>query len=156
MILYKVNQDNRKTSLYPGKWYGRKITFGNADTNSLAVQIEKMCTCSKSDVKSVLDALVSVMKKEMNSSNKVHVDGLGTFYLGMKTKPAKSATDFNVAKNVAGYRVNFLPEYTMLAGKGGHKIESITAGSRAMRAPYNTTRKVKDTPVTNTVTPTKS
>lgn len=145
MILYRVNQDNRKTSLYPGKWYGRKVTFGSIDTEGLSKQVEKMCTCTQSDVKGVIDAVVDVIKKQMESSNKVHINGLGTFYMGMKTKPAASATTFNVAKNVAGYRINFLPDYAMVPGKGGHKIENLTEGAKAGRAPYNTTRKVKDT-----------
>jgi predicted histone-like DNA-binding protein len=108
-ILYKLWQDNRKTSLYPGKWYAKAVHQTTIGLNDVAARIERNCSMKKSDVLAVLTEMVEVLKDELQNSNIVKLDGFGAFKVGMKTKPAATAADFNPATNVTGYHVNFLP-----------------------------------------------
>lgn len=108
-ILYKLWQDNRKNTMYPGKWYARAVHQSTVNLEYVAERIQRNCSMKKSDVLAVLTEMVEVMKDELQNSNNVKIDGLGLFTVGMKTKPAATAADFNPSKHVAGYRVNFLP-----------------------------------------------
>ena len=108
-ILYKLWQDNRKTSLYPGKWYAKAVHQTTVGLSDVAERIQRNCSMKKSDVQAVLTEMVEVLKDELQNSNIVRLDGFGSFKVGMKTKPAATAAAFNAAKNVAGYRINFLP-----------------------------------------------
>ena len=108
-ILYKLYQDNRSNSLYPGKWYAKAVHQNIVGLDAVAQRIQRNCSMKKSDVLAVLTEMVEVMKDELQSSNIVRLDGFGQFKVGMRTRPAATAADFNSAKHVAGYRINFLP-----------------------------------------------
>lgn len=108
-ILYKLWQDNRSSSSYKGKWYGRAIHQNTVDLSAISDRIQRNCSMKKSDVMAVLIELVEVMKDELQNSNVVKIDGFGLFKVGLQTKPAATAAEFNPARNVTGYRVNFLP-----------------------------------------------
>lgn len=108
-ILYKLWQDNRKNTMYPGKWYARAVHQSTVTLSDVSDRIQRNCSMKKSDVNAVLTEMVEVMKDELQNSNRVCIDGLGTFKVGMRTKPAATAKDFNPSKHVSGYRVNFLP-----------------------------------------------
>lgn len=108
-VLIRLKEEKREKSMNKGKFYGLRISRGVKDTSDLCVEVEKMCTCTKSDVKAVIDSLLSVIKKELLNSNIVKIDGLGSFKLGIKTIPADEATKFSAATNIVDYRVNFMP-----------------------------------------------
>ena len=114
-VLYKLYQDNRSNATYPGKWYARAVHNNVTDLNAIAALIQRNCSLKKSDVIGVLTEMVEVMRDELTSSNIVKLDGLGTFRVGLSTKPADTAAAFTPAKNVVGYRVNFLPEAKLAA-----------------------------------------
>lgn len=152
-ILYKLWQDNRKNTMYPGKWYARAVHQSVVDLDAVAERIQRNCSMKKSDVLAVLTELVEVMKDELQNSNIVKLDGFGQFKVGMKTKPASTAADFNPSKHVAGYRVNFLPSCHIVVNgvnaKGNAKrtvIRDLLEGITCKEAAKNTvdTTKKKD------------
>jgi predicted histone-like DNA-binding protein len=93
----------------------------------LALKIQENVSVKKSDVKAVLDELVGVLKEWLQDSNRVKIEGLGSFKIGLKTKPADSAKEFSVAKHVVGARVNFLPEVEVDVTTG-RRVKSLLMG----------------------------
>lgn len=134
-VLYKLHQDNRKNSLNKGKWYGRAVITSTSDTAKLAEIIQRNCTAKRSDVVAVLTELVEVMQSELQASHSVKLDGFGTFKIGLKTKPADTAADFSVGKNVAGMRVNFTPQLHISANKS--RTQTFLSGCKVQEAPKN-------------------
>ena len=89
-------------------------------------------TVKYSDILAVLAELSEVMKAELQRSNKVKIDGLGTFKVGISSSPADTAKDFNVAKNIKGTHVLFLPE-SIKEGNGA-RVKSLLAGIKVKEA----------------------
>ena len=125
MISYKLYQDLRKkggTML----WYARAIHNQTVDLSALAERIEHNCSMTKGDVLAVLTELVVVMKDELENSNKVCLDGFGTFYIGMINKTgADEKDDWNAAEYLKGYRCGFLAE----GHKNGNAITRVFTDS---------------------------
>lgn len=161
-VMYKLWQDNRKNTMYPGKWYARAVHQSVIDLSEISERIQRNCSMKKSDVQAVLTEMVEVMKDELQNSNIVKIDGFGQFKVGMKTKPASTAADFNASKNVSGYRVNFLPaSHRVVNGtnaKGNAKrmvvydmLEGITCRETSKNT-VDTTKKKDDTSSTSSGT----
>ena len=127
-VRYKLYQDNRSESTTRGKWYARAVYNSKPKTlKQLALKIQENVSVKKSDVKAVLDELVGVLKEWLQDSNRVKIEGLGSFKIGLKTKPANTAKDFSVAKHVVGARVNFLPEVEVDVTTG-RRVKSLLMG----------------------------
>ena len=58
---------------------------GNVDTEQVAKEIAELSSLSTGDSKNVIDNLVTVMTRHLQSSESVTLDGLGTFRLTMKS-----------------------------------------------------------------------
>lgn len=107
-IQYVTKQDKRKTGT--GQWYGRAIHPTTVDLQTVAERIQRSCSMTKGDVMAVLTEMVNVMRDELQNSNKVRVDGLGTFYISLRTKGAATEKEFNANDNVVGFSVRFLAQ----------------------------------------------
>ena len=127
-VRYKLYQDNRAESTTRGKWYARAVYNQKPKTlNQLALKIQENVSVKKADVKAVLDEMVGVLKEWLQDSNRVKIEGLGSFKIGLKTKPADTAKDFTASKHVVGARVNFLPEIEVDPTTGA-RIKSLLMG----------------------------
>lgn len=107
-LKFRVVQDKREGS--KKLFYGKAIHINTVETDALAERIQRNCSMKRSDVVAVLAELTEVINDELQSSNKVHLNGLGYLYLGLRTVGAASSDDFTVQENVKGVRVNFLAE----------------------------------------------
>lgn len=114
-IQYTTWQDKRKngTSLF----YGRVVHPNTVNLDAIASRIEKTCSMTKGDVLAVLTELVSVMTYELQNSNKVKIDGLGTFYMMIKSTGAETDKKFTAADNIKNCITRFLPEGKKTNGK---------------------------------------
>ena len=127
-VRYKLYQDNRAESPTRGKWYARAVYNQKPKTlNQLALKIQENVSMKKADVKAVLDEMVGVLKEWLQDSNRVKIEGFGSFKIGLKTKPADTAKDFSASKHVVGARVNFLPEIEVDPTTGA-RIKSLLMG----------------------------
>ena len=127
-IKYKLYQDNRAESKNRGKWYARAIYPKTPkNTKDLAQMIQDNVSVKRADVIAVLDELVNVMKLWLQESYRVSLDGLGSFKIGLKTKPADTAKDWSASKHLVGARVNFLPEIEVDAATG-NRMKSLLMG----------------------------
>lgn len=127
-IYYKVYQSNRKGSKFQGKWYGRAAIIGTVDDDELAARIEEKCTVHKADVKAVITALVGEITQSLQESYRVHLVGLGTFKMGIATKPADERDKFG-ATNIKRCHVLFFPE-THVDGATKKHTRAMTSGAR--------------------------
>jgi hypothetical protein len=67
---------------------------------------------------------------------RVHLNGIGSFKIGIKSSPSKTVDDYSVTKNVKGLRVNFQPEAKK--DSAGTRQKALLAGCTVMEAPKNT------------------
>ena len=89
-------------------------------------------TVKRSDIVAVLTELSEVLRQELQRSNKVHIDGIGTFKVGIHSKGAKRAKEFNATDNIVGSRILFMPETTIDAN--GNRVKALLAGLKVKEA----------------------
>ena len=112
-ILYRVYQDTRENALTSGQWFARAVHTQAVNLQQMAMEIEENVSVKYSDVSAVLIELVNVMNRHLNASERVVLDGFGSFKIGLKTKGSLRKEDFSATKNIVGSRVLFQPEYTV-------------------------------------------
>ena len=115
MINYRLMKNNNASSANYGRYYAKAVHTETVDLDVLAERIQRNSTAKKSDCLAVLTELVEVLKDELMASHVVKIDGLGSFKIGLKGKYAKTDSEFNAAQHICGCKVNFRPEYTMVA-----------------------------------------
>lgn len=98
---------------YPVVQRGATLT-----TDQLAQRIQERCTVTRPDIKAVLDALVTAMQYSLQSGEKVHIEGLGYFYLNILAKGADKKEDYDITKYIKSIRCRFLPDSTRDAASG--------------------------------------
>ena len=128
-IQYVVVKDARKEGT--GLYYGRAIHSSTIDLPVIAERIQRNSSMTKGDVLAVLTEMVSVMKDELQNSNKVKLNGLGTFYVSLRTKGVSEEEKFNANDNVKAFTVNFLAEGRKQNGK---MVRTFTDGIKAVKA----------------------
>lgn len=111
-VKYRLMKNNNKQSHFFNQFYAKAAITDEVDLNTLAERIQRNCSMKKSDVLAVLTELVEVMKDELQASHAVRINGLGVFKVGIKGNYVAKAEDFNPAKNIHGYKVNFRPSFT--------------------------------------------
>ena len=87
-VLYKIYENKNKKSAGYKKFYARAVHQGVVDLAAISAQIERNCSLKRSDVTAVLIELVEVMTAHLQDSKRVRIDGLGTFKVGLRCKPA--------------------------------------------------------------------
>lgn len=106
---YKNTNDLSKTF---GKFYVRAVYDKKFITTSeLADFIQTQCTAKRSDIKAVLDELGAAFKHYFELGQKIQLDGIGIFKVGVSSSPADTLETCG-ANNVKNSRVLFLPETT--------------------------------------------
>ena len=119
-ILYKILQDTRENSLTSGQWFARAVHTQAIELEAMAHEIEENVSVKYSDVSAVLIELINVMNRHLNASERVVLNGFGSFKIGLKTKGSLRKEDFSASKNIVGSRLNFCPEWKVT--KEGHRI----------------------------------
>ena len=109
------------------KWYARPVYTETIDLDKIAELIQRNSTAKKSDAKAVLTEMVEVITDALQASQRVHIDGFGTFKIGISSRGADSPEDFTVAENIRSCRVLFQPETT--TDSSTHKrVKKMTQG----------------------------
>lgn len=105
--IYKNTNDK---ALAYGKYYVRAVYDDKfIDTDELAAFIQTQCTVKKSDIKAVLDELGSAMKHFFELGQKIKLDNVGVFKVGVTSSPSDSKESCT-ASNVKSAHVIFAPE----------------------------------------------
>lgn len=108
-VRYKKEMGKGEGAPAYNKWYGRAVSMGRVKTADLAEEISHSTTVTRADIMAVLIELTQAMKKHLQNSMTVELDGLGDFRVGLKTKAVDKAEDFTAA-NIYGYQILYHPE----------------------------------------------
>lgn len=109
-VKYKLYQDNRRTSSNQGKWYAKATVSNVATLQTMAEKIQRSTTVTRSDILAVLSGLSDVMREELLAGSRVIMDGIGSFKVGMKTRPADTLEEWTPSRHLKGYHIVFRPE----------------------------------------------
>lgn len=134
-VFYKLYQDNRTSSKFKGQWYARAVHTGTVDIDDLAEEMQANCTVKRADIVAVLSELVETMKKHLQMSHRVKLDRLGSFKIGMSTKPAATPQDFTANGNVKSVHVLFQPETKIEKDKT--RVRALLTGCKVKELPKN-------------------
>ena len=109
--LYNRLQNNkeRMQKAYQN-WYARPAYTSKIDLHGIAERSQRHSTAQQSDALAVLTEMVEVISDALKSSQRVKIDGFGTFKIGMASKGASAVKDFSITENLKGVRVLFQPE----------------------------------------------
>ena len=117
MIFSKLIQNkNEEMPKAFNKWYARPVVTETVDLDYIAERIQRNSTAKKSDAKAVLTEMVEVITDALQSSQRVHINGFGTFKIGLSSKGVSTVKDFSITENLKGVRVLFQPETTVDSG----------------------------------------
>ena len=93
------------------------------------------CTVKRADIVAVLSELVETMQKHLQMSHRVKLNRLGTFKIGMSTKPAATIDDFTAGQNVKSVHVLFQPETKIEKDKT--RVRALLTGCKVQELPKN-------------------
>lgn len=136
MITYKLKQYKNSNSSYNNFFYPRAVVTGEIDLNGIAEKVQANSSLKRSDVLACLTELSEVMREALLDGKRVRLNGLGMFKVGIVTKKmVEDIKDFNVSECVGGYKINFLPEYTLDANHR-HQNKLISGASATAYGEY--------------------
>lgn len=111
----QIYKNTNPKSLSFGKYYLRAVYDDKfITTDGLADFIQNQCTVKRSDCKAVLDELGAAMKHFFELGQKVKLDGIGIFKVGLSSK-GSTTLEGCTASSVSKRRVIFSPETTPVA-----------------------------------------
>ena len=134
-VFFKLYRENRESSRFNGQRYARAVHTGTVDIDDLAEEMQANCTVKRADIVAVLSELVETMKKHLQMSHRVKLDRLGTFKIGMSTKPAATPEEFTASNNVKSVHVLFQPETKI--EKDNTRVRALLTGCKVKELPKN-------------------
>lgn len=152
-VRYRKVQEKREGNKHYGKWYGRAVVLNNVTTKELAEEIAHSTTATYSDTLAVLNELSVALRRHLLNSDRVEIDGIGAFKVGISTTPANSSAEFG-AQNVKSYRINYQPfkrfvpngQVTDKNRRAGCFVKYLLEGVTVQEAPKNFVTDTKDNP----------
>jgi predicted histone-like DNA-binding protein len=119
----QIWKNNNPQSPAYGKFYVRAI-YDDAfiTTEQLADFIQTQCTVKRSDCKAVLDELGGAMKHFFELGQKIRLDGIGIFKVGISSEGSDTLEGCTAA-SVKNSRVIFSPETTAVANGGTAEVQ---------------------------------
>lgn len=107
-----------------GKWYARAQHIGTVSTEQLAEELSHSSSVTQADLVAVLYSLAVSIRTHLLQSEKVHLEGLGTLKVVVKSHVAERKDEVS-DKLIYSFRVLFNPDTSfVLTGtgeKGGRK-----------------------------------
>ncbi|MBQ9202980.1 MAG: HU family DNA-binding protein [Prevotella sp.] len=134
-VLYRLYQNTNEKSSAHNKWYARSVMTNVVDTEKLAEIMQRNCTVKRSDIKAVIEELIETMRDQLQDSKRVKLDGLGSFKLGLSSKGAEKASDFDARHHIRGVHVVFTPETT--TDSTGRRSKTFLEGVTVAELPKN-------------------
>ena len=143
-VRYRKVQEKREGNKNYGKWYGRAIVLNNVTTKELAEEISHSTTATLSDTLAVLNELSVALRRHLLNSDRVEIEGIGAFKVGIRSVAAKTSADFG-AQNIKSYRINYQPfkrfvpngQVTEQNRRAGNFVMNLLEGVTVQEAPKN-------------------
>ena len=106
-VLYRKVQNKMSGSENYGKWYLQAVPHTDITTKDLANEI------SHANILAVLIELSVAIRNHLLNSDTIHLEGLGTFRTGIRSKIAATRKEAT-ANNIKATRILFRPESTFV------------------------------------------
>ena len=90
-VRYRKVQEKREGNKNYGKWYGRAVHLNNVSTKELAEEIAHSTTATYADTLAVLNELSVALRRHLLNSDRVEIEGLGAFKVGIRTVAAATS-----------------------------------------------------------------
>ena len=144
-VLYRLSKNNNRFSKAYNKWFSHAVMTSTVDTDALATIMQRNCTVKKSDILAVITELIETMQDQLQNSNRVKLNGFGSFKIGIENAPGGSATaaDFSAGKNIKGLHVLFQPE--VKTDSTGQRRKTFISGCSVQESPKNDVDTTKPT-----------
>ena len=110
MIRYKLFQCKNKNSEFYNKWYGRSVCEETIGTRELAKHIASHGSpFSVGSINGILTDVVACIKELVLDGKNVKIDDLAIFSIGIVSKPAPTAKEFDAHTNIATFKLRARP-----------------------------------------------
>lgn len=103
-----------------GKWFAKMVSAGTVTTEQLANELSHSTTITHADLMCVLYSLAIAIRNHLLSSEKVHLDGLGTFRISIRSHIVDEQKDVG-KKLIHACKVAFVPDRYFCATGSGPK-----------------------------------
>jgi hypothetical protein len=108
---YDLRQNNNDQNSAYGKWYPKAVITSTLNLRGLAAHIGDHGSIYTPDVvRGVLEKFTTCMVELVGQGIGVKLDGLGTFYPTLEAKGATTPVSYDLATNLSGVHIRFLPE----------------------------------------------
>ena len=102
-ILYKMKQITAPNTSATGKYYALTQYTGTWRTRDVAKLIQANCSLKESDVLAVISELVCTMKLLLQDSQRIQLDGFGTFKIAITNESVEHPEFFyNCGGGISG------------------------------------------------------
>lgn len=102
------------------KPHARIVRPATYATPALIEEISKRCTLTAADIKAVLQAASEAISGHLSEGDRVHLDGLGDFYVSLQCEPEEGKKI--TARHVRFGRVHFLAEVSLKQHLSGMRL----------------------------------
>lgn len=131
-VIFQPQQSSIANKAGKKLYFPRVILTGNVGTDVVAAEIAELSSLTTGDVKNVIDNLVSVVKRHLQASESVTLDGFGTFRYTLKTLSGGVENEADVNANQAQLMVRFQPSSTRKTD-GTVATRSLVSGAKCVR-----------------------
>ena len=114
--------------------HARPVVIHTVRTEEMAHIIEGTSSFSSADVRGVLHAVSDRLYACLSNSQNVHLEGIGTFSVSLKSRPVQSKKDLR-SPSVAFKDINFRPDPKMKARFRRAKIERRDSDEKKVYTP---------------------
>ena len=105
------------------RYHARVVPNGSVSTDRIAQEIQKECSLTVADVKSVLIALADKLSEHLGEGRKVYLEGIGYFQVNLKCKEEVRGTHAIRSENVEFKSVSYRADNELKKHLRNQKIQ---------------------------------
>jgi len=133
-LFYKMRRNNDATKPRAcNKWYARAYHTETVDLQRLCESMQRNSTVKQSDILAVLVELSHAMRHQLQAGKRVHIDGLGTFMIGLSSDGVVDPSTYHPDSDLRRLHIVFQAE--RVRGCDGHLHDVMVMGTRVRRLP---------------------
>ena len=122
-IQYEFYRNPNSQGTNKKRYHARVVPTGNITTDQLADEIQKECSLTVADVKSVLIALADKMASYLGEGRKIHLEDIGYFQVNLRCKEEVRTTHAVRSENVEFKSVSYRADNELKKHLRGQKIQ---------------------------------
>ena len=121
-IQYEFYRNPNSQGTKKKRYHARVVPAGRISTDDLAEEIQKECTLTVADVKSVLIALADKMGEHLGEGRKVYLEGIGYFQVNLRCKEEVRTISGIRSENIEFKNVSFRADINLKKNLKTQKI----------------------------------